>query len=42
MARLSRTGEVSTAGRAYLLGLTLPLLAFIPLLYHLRLLGFHY
>ena len=42
VARLWRTGEVSTAGRAYLAGLTLALLAFIPFLYHLRLLGFHY
>jgi CubicO group peptidase (beta-lactamase class C family) len=42
VVRLWRTGEASTTGRAYLTGLTLALLAFIPFLYHLRLLGFHY
>jgi CubicO group peptidase (beta-lactamase class C family) len=42
VARVWRVGAVSSVGRAYLTGLTLALLAFIPSLYHLRLLGFHY
>jgi len=40
--RLWRTGDGSTAGRVYLSSITLALLAFVPFLYHLRLLGFHY
>jgi CubicO group peptidase (beta-lactamase class C family) len=40
--RLWRDGEGSTAGRVYYSGVALGLLAFIPFLYHLRLLGFHF
>jgi CubicO group peptidase (beta-lactamase class C family) len=40
--RLWRNGEGSTAGRVYYSGIVLVLLASIPFLYHLRLLGFHY
>jgi CubicO group peptidase (beta-lactamase class C family) len=40
--RLWRTGDGSTAGRVYYSGVAFALLAFIPFLYHLRLLGFHY
>ena len=42
VARLWRDGEGSTAGRIYHTGVALGLLAFLPFLYHLRLLGFHY
>lgn len=42
VVRLWRTGSASTAGRVYLTGLSLTLLAFLPLLAHLRLLGFHH
>ncbi|TVR28233.1 MAG: class A beta-lactamase-related serine hydrolase, partial [Nitriliruptor sp.] len=40
--RLWRTGQGSAAGRVYYSGIALALLAFLPFLYHLRLLGFHY
>jgi CubicO group peptidase (beta-lactamase class C family) len=40
--RLWRTGDGTTAGRVYYSSVALALLAFIPFLYHLRLLGFHY
>lgn len=42
VARLWRTGEASTAGRIYVTGVAIALLAYMPLLYHLRLLGFHF
>ncbi len=42
VVRLWRSGEGSTAGRVYLSGIAVSLLAFLPFLYHLRLLGFHY
>jgi CubicO group peptidase (beta-lactamase class C family) len=40
--RLWRDGEGSIVSRVYYSGVALALLAFIPFLYHLRLLGFHY
>jgi hypothetical protein len=42
VVRLWRAGEGSTAGRVYLSSIAVGLLAFVPFLYHLRLLGFHY
>jgi hypothetical protein len=42
VVRLWRAGEGSTVGRVYLTRIALVLLAFVPFLYHLRLLGFHY
>jgi hypothetical protein len=40
VTRLWRTGQGATLGRVYYAGITLALLAFIPFLHHLRLLGF--
>ena len=42
VARLWRNDEGSTAGRMHLSGVAVVLLAAIPFLFHLRLLGFHY
>jgi hypothetical protein len=42
VVRLWRDGEGSTAGRVYYSGIAIGLLAFLPFLYHLRLLGFHF
>jgi CubicO group peptidase (beta-lactamase class C family) len=42
VVRLWRTAHGSTTGRVYYSGVALALLAFVPFLYHLRLLGFHY
>ncbi len=40
--RLWRSGDGSTTSRVYYSGVAFALLAFVPFLYHLRLLGFHY
>jgi hypothetical protein len=42
VVRLWRNGGVSLAGRLYLFGIAIALLAAVPFLWHLRLLGFHY